>query len=205
MAAISWVVLAIQFYLYLTNPDIQNISAAERIVRFFSFFTTLTNLLVAITWTVIVVFPQAGLSKFFSKTTTQTAVAVYISIVGIVYSLLLRSVWNPDGWQKIADHWLHDAIPLLFIAYWIFFVPRSGIGWLDPIKWLIYPVVYIVYSLIRGALVNWYPYYFVDVDKLGYPIALQNTALMLVAFLTVGFVFVGIDKLVSRTAKPAMN
>ena len=205
IAVLSWLVLAVQFYLYMANPNLQGVSAAEHVVRFFSFFTTLTNLLVSIAWSAIVFFSRTGLGKFFSKAATQTAVAVYISIVGIIYSLLLRSVWNPNGWQKIADHWLHDAIPFLFIVYWIFFVSKTGIGWLAPIKWLIYPIVYIVYSLIRGACVHWYPYYFVDVDKLGYLIALRNTALVLLAFLVIGFIYVGMAKSASRTAKPVAN
>lgn len=135
----------------------------------------------------------------------QTAVASYISIVGIVYSLFLRNVWDPQGWQAIADLLLHDAIPLAFVIYWFAFAPKSDIPWLDPIKWLAYPVVYIAYSLVRGAFVLWYPYWFVDVTQLGYPASLTNTGFVILAFVIIGFIYAGIAKAMSRTAKPAVS
>jgi hypothetical protein len=90
---------------------------------------------------------------------------------------------------------LHDAVPLAYVTNWIAFAPKSGIGWADPFKWLTYPLVYIAYSLLRGAIVGWYPYWFVDVTQLGYPTALTNTAFVLFAFLIVGSIVVAIARL----------
>lgn len=172
----------------------------ERIVRFFSFFTILTNLIVALTTTGIAFFPNTKLGRFASRPSTQCAVAGYISIVGIVYSLFLRTVWDPRGWQAVADHVLHDAVPIAFVIYWFVLAPKSGINWTDPVNWLIYPLAYIAYSLIRGAIVAWYPYWFVDVTQLGYPTALTNTAFVALACAVIGFMYTGLAKLLSRTA-----
>jgi hypothetical protein len=195
IALVGWFALALQFYLILTIPENQSLSVAERIVRFFSFFTILTNTVVAVTATAISFFPSTSIGKFLAKPTSQAAVAVYIAIVGIVYSLFLRAVWDPVGLQAVADHALHDAVPLAYVTYWIAFAPKSGIGWADPFKWLTYPLVYIAYSLLRGAIVGWYPYWFVDVTQLGYPTALTNTAFVLFAFLIVGSIVVAIARL----------
>lgn len=200
IAIVGWSALVLQFVLGITAPALRDVAMIERIVRFFSFFTVLTNLIVALTTTAIAFFPNTRLGKFASRPSTRAAVAAYISIVGIVYSLFLRTVWDPQGWQAVADHLLHDAIPLAFVIYWLAFAPKAGINWADPIKWLIYPLLYVAYSLARGAIVAWYPYWFVDVTQLGYSTALTNTAFALIAFAVVGFIYAGLAKLLSRTA-----
>lgn len=202
IAAVGWLSLILQFILQMTNPVIPEPGVAERFVRFFSYFTVATNIIVAITLTAIAFFSRTKLGEFFSRPMVQAAVASYISIVGIIYSLFLRGAWDPQGWQAAADHLLHDVIPLAFVICWFAFAPKNGIAWRDPFKWLVYPIVYIVYSLTRGAFVSWYPYWFVDVTQLGYATALTNTAFVIVAFAIVGFIYASIAKAMSRTAKP---
>jgi hypothetical protein len=198
LAIIGWISLILQFVLHLTNPVVPEPGIAERFVRFFSYFTVSTNIIVATALTVIAFFPLTRMGEFFRRPTVQAAVASYISIVGIVYSLFLRSVWDPQGWNAVADHLLHDAMPLAFVIYWLIFAPKHGIKLNDPVKWLIYPLIYIVYSLVRGAFVLWYPYWFVDVTKLGYTAALTNTVLVLIAFVIIGFIYAGIAGVLSR-------
>lgn len=200
LAIVGWLSLILQFVLHMNNPVIPDPGTAERFVRFFSYFTVSTNIIVAVTLTAIAFFPLTRFGAFFSRPSVQTAVASYISIVGIVYSLFLRTAWDPQGWQAVADHLLHDAMPLAFVIYWLVFAPKHGITWNAPIKWLGYPVVYIVYSLIRGSFVSWYPYWFVDVTQLGYSASLRNTAFVLVAFAATGFIYAGIAKVISRIA-----
>jgi hypothetical protein len=201
-AVLLWIVLAIQFYLQLVNAA-ADVSTAERIVRFFSYFTTLTNMLAAIVWTAVALFQRNPIGRFLSRSTILSAVAVYISIVGLIYSLFLRGVWDPQGWQKFADHSLHDASPILFISFWLIFVPKSELKWIDPVKWLVYPVAYVFYYLVRGAIVNWYPYWFADAGQLGYPVALRNSGLVLIAFIIVGLIFVGLARLMTRGTRIA--
>lgn len=198
IAIIGWLSLLLQFVLQMTNPITPEPGTAERLVRFFSYFTITTNIIVAVTTTVIAFFPATRFGQFFSRPGVQTAVATYISIVGVVYSLFLRGVWSPVGWQAVADHALHDVVPVLYVFYWLIFAPKSGIAWVSPLKWLIYPLVYIAYSLIRGAFAAWYPYWFVDVTKLGYPTALTNTAFVLAAFVVFGYLFASVAKLFTR-------
>jgi hypothetical protein len=97
IAVVGWLSLALQFILQMTNPVAPEPGVAERFVRFFSYFTVSTNIIVAITATAIGFFPLTKFGKFFSRPTVQAAVASYISIVGIVYSLFLRTVWDPQG------------------------------------------------------------------------------------------------------------
>lgn len=86
---------------------------------------------------------------------------VAIVTVGVVYSLLLRSLWNPAGLQKIADMALHDLTPLLFVILWLV-MPHGALRWSD-LKWaLVPPALYLAYALARGAADGWYAYWFLD-------------------------------------------
>lgn len=201
IAIIGWLSLVLQFILQMTSPITPEPSTIERFVRFFSYFTITTNIIVAVTMTAIAFFPATRFGEFFLRAGVQAAVASYISIVGVVYSLFLRSVWSPVGWQAVADHALHDLIPVLYVFYWLVFTPKNGIAWAAPLRWLIYPLAYVAYSLIRGAFAAWYPYWFVDVTTLGYATALTNTAFVLVAFLVFGYVFASFAKVLARAKR----
>jgi len=200
LAFVGWFSLILQFILQMTNPAVPEPGAVERFVRFFSYFTVSTNIIVAVVLTVIAFFSHKKAGSYLSRPSVQAATASYISIVGIVYSLFLRSIWDPQGWNAVADHLLHDVMPLLYVVYWFVFAQKQGIGWSDPIKWLVYPLIYILYSLARGAFVLWYPYWFVDVTQLGYGTALTNTGMVLIAFVVIGFIYAGCARLLMRMA-----
>jgi hypothetical protein len=200
IAILAWVGLAMQFAFAIVNPAMQDVSVAKRIIRYFSFFTVVANGIIAVVTTAIALVPESRFSRRVENGSVLTAAAVYISIVAVVYSLFLRAVVNAQGWHLISDHIVHDAIPPLFVLFWLIYARKSDIGWLDPVKWLIVPVLYIAYSLIHGAFDSWYPYWFADVTKLGYPTALKNSGFVLVAFLVFGIIFAAIAKLLSLTA-----
>lgn len=79
----------------------QNASVVETIIRFFSFFTILTNLLVALCFTFLLTKSSSALRSFFYRKSTLTAVTVYILIVGLVYNLILRFYGN----HKVCNLW----------------------------------------------------------------------------------------------------
>jgi len=49
--------------------------------------------------------------------------------VGVSYSLLLRHLRNPQGAQKIADILLHDVVPVMYLGYWLIFIPNGSLRW----------------------------------------------------------------------------
>lgn len=198
IAAIAWCALALQFYLMVIDSPAQGAARIRLIVNYFSFFTILTNLLVALVLTVPLGMPNSGWGRFFSGPVAASGTAVYIVIVGITYSLLLRHLWNPQGMQKIADILLHDVVPLLYAAYWLIFVSKNSLRWRDVVWWLPYPLGYFCYSLVRGAATGWYPYPFIDAGKLGYARVLGNAAILVFAFLTFALLVVAFGRRVGR-------
>ncbi len=108
--------------------------------------------------------------------------------------LLLRHLWHPEGWQWLADELLHDIMPLLFLGYWWRCVPKGTLRVWHIALWVIYPLLYFAYSLLRGHLLAVYPYPFVDVDKLGYPQVFINAGGLLVGFVVIALLAIGLDR-----------
>src|SRR3546814_15400988 len=68
-----------------------------------------------------------------------------LALVGLAYNLLLRHLWQPEGWQFVADELLHDVVPLLYITYWWLWVPKGTLRLGHIGLWVIYPLVYFAY------------------------------------------------------------
>jgi hypothetical protein len=188
-AVLGWFALGLQLYLMLiTTPS----AWVATIITFFSFFTILTNILVAL------VFTPGPWAQFFRRPSVQAAVLVNITVVGAVYWLLLKHLWNPQGWQWVADTLLHTWQPLVYILYWVLFAPKAGLRWKDAAIWLAYPGVYLIYILGRGALTGVYPYPFVEVSQLGYARVAVNSGMLLVVFLGLGLLVVGLSRRLVR-------
>jgi len=194
-AVVGWFALLLQLYLIIIN---RVASVPETIVRYFSFFTILTNILVAVSFTQVYLKGIAATGSFFTNPKTLTATAVYITIVGLIYNVILRFQWAPEGSAKVADELLHTLIPVAFIIFWLKFVPKQNIVWKNILPWLIYPLLYITYTLLRGPLAQWYPYPFVDVINFGYNKVFIHCIFITLAFVVVAIVFVGIAKMMSK-------
>ena len=191
----GWFAVIMQLYLILIN---RAADVAETLIRYFSFYTILTNILVALCFTISLLSPRSQWGRFFSRSTTITAIAVYITVVGVVYNLILRSLWQPEGMQRLVDELLHSLIPTLFIIYWLSVQPKSALRWKDAFGWLAYPFVYVLFILFRGNLSGFYPYPFVDADKIGYNAVLLNCLFLFLAFTGLSLILILIHKMMRR-------
>ncbi|MBO9591344.1 MAG: Pr6Pr family membrane protein [Niabella sp.] len=198
VTVIAWFAVILQLYLMLLNTKNP---IGETLLRFFSYYTILTNLLVALYGTLLLVMPSGRLGSLLRQPGTATAIAVYITIVGLVYNLVLRRLWSPEGWQWLVDELLHVGVPLLFILYWLVGVSKSALRWKQIPGWLTYPAVYAICIFLRGAQSGFYPYPFIDVTVLGYPRALLNSIVLTGGFLLVSAVFVGLGRRLSGTER----
>ena len=189
--AISWLTVAAQFYLILAN---RTASIPETITRFFSYFTILTNILVAVSFTLLFQRPRSRPWAFFLRPGILTAIAVYISIVSIVYNLVLRRLWNPQGLQLLVDELLHSVIPVMFFLFWLLYVPKNRLSFKNLWGWLLYPFIYLAAILVRGAVSGFYPYPFLDVNAKGYVKIFINIFALLGGFLLFSIFLIMIAK-----------
>lgn len=197
-ALIAWAAVTLQFVLSLQLAVANGKGIVGGVVIYFGYFTILTNLLVASALSAPLAAPNSLLGKFFARPNVATTVATAITVVCLAYFFLLRQIWEPQGWQFVADVALHYVTPALFLLYWGFAVPKKGIRFVDIFRWLLYPVGYMVYILIRGALTGLYPYYFIDVNALGYGQALLNALGVLVGFIVVATALILVARFIQR-------
>jgi hypothetical protein len=195
-AVITWFAVIVQFYLLMKNNPAS--TTLEKTLRFFDYFTVDTNILVALSFTFIALNSNSRLGRFFSKASTVTAITAYIIVVGITYNVFLRSAWNPQGLQKVADELLHSVIPVLYVIFWVAFVPAEKLKWRYVFLWLVYPIVYMIYAIIFGAITKYYPYPFVDVNELGYNKGLLNAALVLLTLFLLSLALIGTGKIMKK-------
>lgn len=184
-AVVAWFGVLLQLYLSLKLSVANGKTVAEGLIIFFGYFTTLTNILVGLVLLLPLVAPASSVGRFFHRPGVRTSTAAAIFSVGIAYHLLLRNVWDPQGWQLVADSVLHYVTPILYIWFWWVAVPKQGLRWPHVAAWTSYPVGYLVYMLIRGELTGLYPYHFLDVGALGYGKTLTNGLGVLLGFVLV--------------------
>jgi len=197
-AAMGWFGVIAQLYLIIAN---RVVSVPGTIFRFFSYFTIDTNILVVLCFSFIFLGSKSRLGKFFTKSSTITALTVYIIIVGIVYNTILRLTWNPQGLQLVVDEILHSVIPVLFILFWVIFVPTEGLKYKQALSWLIYPLVYMLYAVIHGAITKFYPYIFVDATRHSYGKVLSNAGLILFAIFVLSLILIATGKVAKDKKK----
>ena len=151
-ALVGWAGLLLQLWLLM-----RNMGPANGLWRFLGFFTILTNIGAAAVATAV----AAGRTRGLGGARARLMAATSILLVGLVYSVALRSLWNPTGLQKVADVALHDATPLLWLALWVL-APHSHLDWRE-IGWaLLGPLLYVIYAIARGSIEGWYAYWFLN-------------------------------------------
>ncbi|MNN20078.1 hypothetical protein D3C81_1333380 [compost metagenome] len=153
----------------------------------------LSNTLVAVVLTYEAFGRASPARRFFLSPWVSSGIAVSITLVALAYSVLLRHLWQPQGWQWLADELLHDVMPLLYLVYWWQCVAKGSLRLLHVLPWLAYPVLYFGYALVRGEWIGVYQYPFLDVAELGYTQVLGNALALCVGYVLIALLLIGID------------
>ena len=166
--------LAIQMYL------------GYSVVNFFSYFTNLANIIAA-----GVLISAGGRSLIGRRNRppsdrARAASVVYMTVVGIVFGALLRDV-DLGSLLPWVNFVLHLLMPCIVVADWLLLPPRRALGIRDLMLWLILPALYLMYTLLRGSRVGWYPYPFLNPNMVG---GYRNVAVYAVG-ISITFVLVG--------------
>jgi hypothetical protein len=147
----------------------------------------------------------------------KSAVTIYMIITGLVFNLILAQTPGntaangidfivPVIGGKLSNDLLHILTPIMVALDWLLFDVHGRLQWKYSVQWLTYPLVYVVFILIRGALFTGpfvspnfhYPYPFLDVDQLGYGGVALNIVIYGIAFLLLGLGFVALDRMLAR-------
>ncbi len=143
----------------------------ERALNTFAFFTVQSNLIVGVTALMLALNPRRSSAVF---ATFRLIGIVAITATGIVYHVALSGLFDLQGWDQLGNQLVHTAVPIMAVVGWLMFGPR-GLTSARIVYWtLSFPLAWLAFTLVRGAIVSWYPYPFVDVTKLGYGGTLLN-------------------------------
>jgi hypothetical protein len=122
------------------------------------------------------------------------AITAVMILIGLGYHGVLSGVWQPAGRAWWADQGLHTVVPGLTCLWWLAFAPKSGLSFFQPVRWLIWPILYADYALVRGLASGFYPYPFLDVGAVGIGQVILNICVLAAAFVAIGLLLVSIAK-----------
>jgi hypothetical protein len=135
--------------------------------NFWSFFTIQSNVIAVAALCLLVVVAPGRRTPLFD--TVRGAAVLSIAITGVVFALLLsgrqEDVQTAVSWVDLV---VHKVMPVVLVTDWLLEPPRHRLPRWTIAAWLVYPLAWLVYTLVRGEIVDWYPYPFVDVSQLGY-------------------------------------
>ena len=160
--------------------------APTRVVRFFSYFTIQSNLLVAITSAMLALRPRRD-GTLFRVLRLDALFGITVTLV--TYTVLLAPQHDPNGINAWTNAGLHYVTPAMAILGWLAFGPRPRIDEATLLLALIWPALYIAYTIWHGEVTDWYPYPFIDVARLGYATTLRNGLGMIMVMAGVGAMY----------------
>jgi len=177
MAAAIVVALTYQLVRTLQHTDLG-------VVSFFSYFTVLSNVGAAVVLGLLAVRPDLSSDRRFAP--VRGAITLYMGITFLVYNVLLAPASADVGLTaRWVDTVVHVVGPLVVALDWVVDPPRRWLSNRVVARWMIFPAVYFAYSLIRGPIVDWYPYPFLDPNEHSYLVIAVYAVVILAVFVLV--------------------
>ena len=139
----------------------------------------------------------------------------FIGMLGILLTFLVFNIMlagaegrDPQLNWRIGSLCFHVVLPIMYIADWFLFYERKKCKWYYPIASIAFPLAYMIFLLVQAIILKFdssilipttttpliYPYFFVNLDTQGVGGVLMWTGILSVAFVVVGFLFFGLDK-----------
>ena len=178
---------------------------------FYVYFTNISNYLcIGIMFAALI---QTVKKKEDSFVTTAPLMK-FIGMLGIlltflVFNIMLAGNRDPQLNWRIGSLTFHVVLPIMYVAHWFLFYERKKCKWYYPLASVALPLAYLVFIFIHAAIMKFdtsvllpgtttpliYPYFFVNLETQGVAGVAKWIAILLTAFVAVGFIFFGIDKI----------
>ena len=189
--------LSMELVRALTSDDV-----GTRLVRLFSYFTIQSNILAAIAAGMLLWRPDRR-GRVFAVLRLDALLC--IAVTGIVYHAVLSGLQDLTAAGALSNLLLHTVVPVGTVVAWLLVGPRprlspAVVGWS-----LVYPLGWIAYTFLRGAIVDWYPYPFLDVSEIGLQSALVRTGIVAVIFLALAFAVLALERVLPPAPKPVRD
>ncbi len=128
---------------------------------------------------------------------------IMILVTFLVYIILLGEPFTADFWRNLGNLSYHVIAPVLFILDYFLFEKKKSVSVFAPLLSTIIPLIYVVYIMILGAVIpNFeYPYFFLDVNNLGYGGVAVWVTILVIIFIALGYVLWLFNRLVKENGK----
>jgi hypothetical protein len=187
---------SITILLRMSNGD----TLIGALIFYFSFFTILTNLMLVLIYA-SELWPRQWLNWFRRPATRGMMVAAIILVMGF-YHFVLAATWAPEGLARLADIALHYVTPVFYVVWWVLFARHGTLKWTDIPNMLLPPTIYLIYVMIRGAIVTEYPYPILEAHRLGYGAVTINVFGVLVGLTILCAITIAVDRALTRVDMP---
>ena len=148
-------------------------------LNFLSYFTIQSNLIGAAVLLIGAIRRDIHTPTF---DLVRGASVVYLVTTGIVFSVLLSGT-DVDTAIPWVNSVLHEVMPIVIVIDWLLDPPSRQLTYRQALLWLLYPLAWVAYTLIKGPIANWYPYPFLDPANGGYGrVALYCVAIFILVY-----------------------
>ena len=189
--------------LYIAVATASCIGAAAHGTRFFLYFTNLGNLYCL--GLMINELTRLIRHKSISTSLMQWEFGGFISIIviSVVYNLLLGDPTEKSYWTNWPSVGLHLATPLLYTLYFIATRPMKKVSVGGIQCSILLPYLYIAFIYVRHYLIgdNWFPYFFLDLNRIGWAGALGWIIALTATFVLVGLAFIYLGRKKGKITK----
>lgn len=165
--------------------------APARLIDLFSYFTIWSQVVVGIVATLLFLNVDRD-GKWFRVFRLDSL--LMITVTGIVYNVMIAPNYPPIGLNVYSSFFEHTLTPILTLLVFVLVGPRNWINLRTFGLALLLPIGYVIYTLLRGAIINMYPYDFFDVVTYGYSAVLTFVGAILVAAAVLMGIFWGLDR-----------
>lgn len=140
----------------------------------------------------------------------------FVGMLGILLTFLVFNIMlagapgrDPQANWRVGSICFHLVLPIMYIADWFLFYERGKTRWYYPFISIGFPVAYVIFLLIQAVILKFdssilipttntpliYPYFFVNLETQGVLGVLMWIGILVAVFMTVGFVFFGLDRI----------
>jgi hypothetical protein len=163
---------------------------------FFTFFTILTNIMLVLIYLSDLTAPRW--LSWWRSPVTRGMMAGAITLVGVFNHLVLSGLQTLVGWFWFADFLLHYVTPTLFVVWWLAFQPKGTLRFADIPTMLLPTLIWLVWAMLRGAVVGEYPYPILAANTLGYRQVAINCLFVFIGLVVIYLIVVSLDRLLGR-------
>ena len=167
---------------------------AARDANVLVYFTVQSNLIVAVTTLLLALRPRRSALLF--RVFRFDGVAMIV-LTAVVYHTMLAGA-QLHGWVFASNLLLHTVVPAMAVAGWLVLGPRGLVTWRVVWLSLVYPIAWLVVTLVRGAVIGWYPYPFMDPGEQGTAAVALTLAGIVGAFIGLAALLLVVDRALGR-------